>query len=134
VFSFRSKTQCRLTLRAAVVPVLLFYGLASARALVPGLCATQSALDEHQAESAATCCSLDAKPSDANGEPAVAQHSEHAECAFCSLSKGFVQPLVRCIYEQRMMTLLRFHAVELAPAHLPDVWDPASPRDPPAES
>lgn len=131
----KKRNSCRFTLRSAVVPVLLFYGLASARALVPGLCATQSALDDQHDPKSKTCCVMPKQSTSEDGEPtAVEQHEETVRCGFCALSKALVQPLVHCLYEQRMRALMLNHAVEIEPLHLPDVWRPAAPRDPPAGS
>ncbi len=124
--------RCRLTVRVAVVPVILFYALASGRALVPGLCATQSELNQQQ--DAKSCCSPENGAKHAAAEASVQQQVEHTPCAFCKLAQAVVQPLVFFLYEQHTLSLLRDHAQEILPADLPEVWDPASPRDPPAAS
>ena len=80
--------------------IVAFYVLASARALVPGLCATQAAMDAQcHVESGETeikrvsgsCCSVPARentPDD--GEAPITPAESH--CAFCNLLIAHTDP------------------------------------------
>ncbi|MBX3177652.1 MAG: hypothetical protein KF886_09845 [Candidatus Hydrogenedentes bacterium] len=72
--------------------LVLFYILASCRALIPGLCATQAAMDAHCGPTggstpapAGICCYM---PPDDDGSSAPAPDPvtpEQSRCAFCNL-------------------------------------------------
>jgi len=74
------------SIRTAAVLMTAFYVLAISRGLIPGLCATQAALDAPVAnlEMSSGCCSRGD-----DGVPGVADTGTH--CAFCTLVSTAVQ-------------------------------------------
>jgi hypothetical protein len=76
------KTRRGKVLRVQVGFMLAFYALAVSRGLIPGLCATQNALDESTTLQTASSCCAHAAPAGAG--PAIAA-SQDVHCAFCSL-------------------------------------------------
>jgi len=68
--------------------------LASARELVPGLCATLASLQDGAAAchpSARSCCAGASEFSSTSDGPSVhAKGAEHPKCAFCTLVKGLI--------------------------------------------
>lgn len=75
--------------------------LASGRALVPGLCATQAAVESRLA----SCC---AGPSaGAEGRPSLVEpQPERPACAFCNLAKGAAEPTARITPPEPAATFL----------------------------
>jgi len=118
--------------------LVCFYVLASCRALIPGLCATQAAIVDAQrdAGSAAvaatthTCCSLVQPKQDASGQ-APAGNQFAPKCAFCELVKGYVTPslvvTVDLATESHFERLFSVTEIRFASR----VWDPGLARDPP---
>ena len=76
-----------------------FLVLAACRALVPGLCATQTAALE-SAEREATmhpCCQVRMAEAAHDDRPSIAAlPPEHAACGFCALSHGMIETLDTC--------------------------------------
>ena len=116
--------------------LVCFYVLASCRALIPGLCATQAAIldaerDAGAAAVAAThaCCSLVQPKQDASKHAPV--RNSAPKCAFCELAKGYVtpSPVVTVDVATESHFLPPFLATELRYASR--VWDPCLARDPP---
>lgn len=69
--------------RATAFAVTLMYLLATSRALIPGLCATQTAIEER----AVSCCTI-ALGGCESSEPGIAATVEMNDCAFCHLAKA----------------------------------------------
>ncbi len=69
--------------------------IASARELVPGLCATLASLQDGAADchpSARFCCAGASESSSTSDGPSVhAKGAEHPKCAFCTLVKGLIK-------------------------------------------
>ena len=71
--------------------LVAFYILASARALIPGLCATQAAMDAqcHVAETG-SCCATTEEP--AESQPDAPVTPAESGCAFCNLLIAHTDP------------------------------------------
>ncbi|MBI1320266.1 MAG: hypothetical protein GC168_15170 [Candidatus Hydrogenedens sp.] len=82
-------------LRSLAVLMAVFCVLASGRALVPGMCATQRALEENAAvRAAASCCSVQPASccSKAPAPPAGGTRAPgETNCAFCHLAKAVAE-------------------------------------------
>ena len=79
-------------LRPVSCALVLFYLLASARALVPGLCATQAAMDaqcampgEPRASAAIHCCPTTSPASESGPDTPQPVTPAESGCAFCNL-------------------------------------------------
>lgn len=111
------------------VPAFLvaFYVLASVRALVPGLCATQAAMNQE-----AACCAHGSTES-GQGQPILhVPAAAHPSCAFCSLAQAMATPGA-ALPAISLSGLAR--AIDRLEAPAPQVhldWSPASRRGPPA--
>lgn len=131
---FRSRVLTRSTARLLVC----FYVLASCRALIPGLCATQAAILEGQraAGSAAvaathSCCTLAQPQQDSSERQQPVRNSSTTKCAFCELVKGFVtpSPFVTLDATAELRYVRAFPITETR--YVSRVWDPSLARDPP---
>lgn len=80
------KRSTTLFLRVTSLTLVIMLSLASGRSFIPGLCATQSAL-ESRCDGAVSCCDRSELPTD--GQPIVQANSDVA-CAFCSLATTLV--------------------------------------------
>lgn len=106
-----------------------FYALASIRALIPGLCATQEALACHVEVVQHGCCAADSagRP----GRVLVSNEAEHPQCPFCHLIHAPTQPMISgpalSGLETSEVCFLPYSAV----VPRVDAWDPTSPRAPP---
>ena len=69
--------------RATSVAVTALYLVAVSRTMIPGLCATQNAIEER----AATCCVSALGGCDTETDR-VANTVEHIECGFCHMAKA----------------------------------------------
>jgi hypothetical protein len=116
--------------------MLAFYTLAVCRGLIPGLCATQNALDARfcppaaESNSAQTCCTRTPLPGSAD-VVLFAGTPDRIECAFCSLITTTVRP-AQAPMAPAAVPVAGFVCV-LAHA-APDVsvtWDPIQRRGPP---
>ncbi len=125
-------------LRVQVGFMLAFYALAVCRGLIPGLCATQNALDarfcpapESAEKDAASCCARAPMPAGAEAVLNPGAHG-HTDCAFCSLITTTVRPA------EAPMALAQVpvtHAVCALAHDAPSVaipWDPILRRGPPS--
>jgi hypothetical protein len=82
--------------RVIGISLIALLALASGRSLVPGLCATQAALNEN-GEQLAVCC--DHSPyQPAEGSPSINAETEVA-CAFCSLATTLVTASPGIVFE-----------------------------------
>lgn len=110
--------------------MLAFYALAVCRGLIPGLCATQNALDESSAQSSSSCCAHTAPTG--TGETLSAASSKDVHCAFCSLltitAQSVQAPVAASAFDiARPVHIDGQAAPDLAIAH-----DPNQRRGPPA--
>ena len=65
---------------------IALYALASGRSLVPGLCATQSALDREAASIAAAFCCADSMPHRTENDGSSSRPVPKTLCTFCKLA------------------------------------------------
>lgn len=110
--------------------------LATARELVPGLCATLASLqDDAAACSLATrsCCASESAPSSNSESPSIhAKGAKHPQCAFCSLVKGLIKAEAAAAIPANSASP---EALDLLPVSLPitaRVCAESRPRDPPS--
>lgn len=72
--------------------LIALLSLASGRSLIPGLCATQAALDDCNATTTSSCCDIPAQRTD-DGVPFVRTVASEVHCAFCNLATTLVTAL-----------------------------------------
>lgn len=126
-------------LRVQVGFMLAFYALAVCRGLIPGLCATQSALDVRfcpppaSKEAADTCCAGTTMPDGAEAA-LIAGSDTHPDCAFCSLITTTVRPAEAPVAMANVPVATSVCArAHDAPA-LAATWDPVLRRGPPVHA
>lgn len=131
---FRSRALRRPVARLLVC----FYVLASCRALIPGLCATQAAVEASQQSNAQasvvaahSCCSLAQPPQDSS-RPTPVRNAPATKCAFCELVKGFVTPSPVVTVDVIAERLDESAGLEVQTPFTARFWDPGLARDPPA--
>lgn len=131
---FRSRVLTRSTARLLVC----FYVLASCRALIPGLCATQAAILEGQQSAgspavAAThsCCTLAQPQQDSSEQQLPVRKSSTPKCAFCELVKGFVTPSPFVTLDAATESRYEQAVPITETRYVSRVWDPSLARDPP---
>ena len=124
------KARQRGVMRAQVGFMLAFYALAVCRGLIPGLCATQNALDARLHQAADGCCPSAVSPAGAY-DALVADTDPHPDCAFCSL----ITTTVRSAEAPAPPPHAPVASTACAPAHdapsLAATWDPVLRRGPP---
>ena len=134
--TIRSRVSIRVTARLLVA----LYLLASCRALVPGLCATQAAINaaeearsQASVQTARACCTMNLSPARNGGQPdtpAKAPSSPH--CAFCELVKGHVTPAPVLTLDVSLKAIHPYIARTTA-RHVPQrLWKRCLARDPPS--
>lgn len=109
------------SLKFLAFALLLFYGVACGRSLVPELCNTLSALSNERAVpvlTTATCCRV---PGEATGQP----------CALCSLVASLAEPVTYVVYEVAFERCDTRVAQEALGYLAQPTWEPASLRGPP---
>lgn len=117
--------------KAITLALILFYGIATGRSLLPGLCSTLSALDRDQTilESTDPCCAIAYQESD---QPELhAPSKAYATCALCSLVQAHSQPITYVALESSALNPESPVAIDHAAPALQDVWSPAALRAPP---
>lgn len=117
-----------------IIALVTFHLIASARALVPGLCATQAMYTEEGA--ADTCCdAIGAACARKNGdEPSYSERTLNVRCALCSLvlSPG----LTVCVAIEHRLDFTRLSAAALHSQSIPadPFWASIALRGPPASA
>lgn len=111
--------------------------LASARELVPGLCATLAAVQvgAKQCDAVTHSCCAEAPRSPRNtDEASIQSQSAHPHCAFCTLAKGLIKTEAAVATPENPASpeATTPQAVE-QPVSIP-VCAESRPRDPPAHS
>lgn len=132
--TIRSRTYIRETARLLVA----LYLLASCRALVPGLCATQNAInaaEEAQSrgsvQTAHACCA--AKPGTRNQSDAPAPVPAKTSCAFCELVKGQVT-LAPVLTLDVSLEAIKPYVPQKPAEYVPQrLWKRCLARDPPRQ-
>lgn len=66
-----------------------FMLLASGRSLIPGLCATQAALDQNATSATEVCCPASI-PKDTGEGVVLSAYQAPVHCAFCTVAKALV--------------------------------------------
>lgn len=140
---FGPRVPLRMTVRlhkrltqATALAAVAFLLLASGRALVPKVCATQNALGASCHEPVETvdtaCCESEASTDSLVAAGAPPELTEGVHCALCVLATAVVLPLEHTD-QPAPSTLVLSSANRVAPEPvLPTLWTPTLPRDPPA--
>lgn len=130
--TIRSRKSIRVTARLLVA----LYLLASCRALVPGLCATQAAIEATQeaqpqasVQTAHACCTMNLATRGKSNAPAPIPVK--TSCAFCELVKGQVTPTPVLTLDVSLLAIEPYvpqTSAEYVPQRL---WKRCLARDPP---
>ena len=109
--------------------LLAFYGIATGRSMLPGLCTTLAAAEAGQAtaEQSETCCAHESTDENIIGPPS----ESYAACALCSLTESISNPFV---FTQELPAHIDAHTTESLQEHhpaIPYLWTPAALRAPP---
>ncbi len=79
-------------IRVVGLTLIALLSLASGRSLIPGLCATQTALEDAHAATTSSCCDVPTPRTD-DGVPFVRAVPSEVHCAFCNLATILVTTL-----------------------------------------
>lgn len=117
--------------KGVTLALLAFYGIATGRSLLPGLCTTLAALDNTETVSQAsdTCCTVAHEESDSDiiGTPS----KKYATCALCSLTESLANPVLYTHEPPAHIIADSIDTLADASPALPHVWTPAALRAPP---
>jgi len=83
-------------IRVTGIALIALLSLASSRSLIPGLCATQAALNEDGGKSAVCCDHSPHQTTD--GSPSINAESDVA-CAFCNLATTLVTAVSGIVFD-----------------------------------
>jgi hypothetical protein len=116
--------------RNVAMAMALFIVLSSGRSLVPGMCATLSAMQDGGACTTKVCCAAEPRPTSSNS-PVLGIEKKHTDCAFCHLAKGIIQHESSVIVEAPCFTALETQVTHYQRPTLTERWNYSRPRDPP---
>jgi hypothetical protein len=109
--------------------LLAFYGIATGRSMLPGLCTTLAAAEAGQAsvEQSESCCAHESATEKTIGTPS----DSYTACALCSLTESISNPFV---FTHELPAHIDAHTAQsLQESHpeIPHVLTPAALRAPP---
>ncbi len=114
--------------RGVALALLAFYGIATGRSLIPGLCASLAAAEGRaNAESTHSCCNsvpLSSKTISVAPET-------YATCALCNLTESVSNTNVYSYEVPAQLVVDSVDALLMKTPVLPTVWTPAALRAPP---
>jgi hypothetical protein len=122
------------TIRYTALALCAFTLLSSARALIPGLCATlaaqQAGAEKHEQHS---CCHVGAPQSSQRGALAnlTKRAPDQPDCAFCHLAKGMLKTEARVAPPRVNLRALPAKPDGLFTCFYATPVGPSRPRDPP---
>lgn len=133
------RTRYNGILRAHAGLLLAFYTLAVCRALIPGLCATQRALNACpnpilDEDGGYVCCAEAPVPGAMPARMGAAPDGEFASCAFCKLVTTRTQAPAASTDGVQGVGAERPAPIPQTPPALAAPWNPATLRGPPASS
>ncbi len=128
LFTKSARSRRSVSLRPVSLFLVAFLLLASARALVPGMCATLAAVDS---KPEAACC---AHRTAADGPVVAPVQDTHPACAFCALAKGNVTPGSAASAPGVSGIATVAGSTAVAEPDTACHWNPASRRGPPASA